>query len=274
MSKLRFIPRDFNAASFEIERTYSEWFSLFDEVSRTFQRLCVDRITEITDCRQWGVFLEGLQHRTMGNAIGAMTMLHYGMIVEARALTRCVLENFFYAIALLKEKQPLADKMLDESLSAEKTFLNDFVNLPSLGSLVDPAELVRMKERVKAIVDAMTPGFDARKNSTAVSDIADNLDMRLLYTRYRKMSADASHTKVLSLTIYQHPGPREGTITHRYSPYKQGNIVGETLDTLLLCVIEQLRALNFFSGLQRTAFRQEINYLATKFDSLRATLSA
>lgn len=49
MPKPRFIPQDFNAAGYEIEKRYADWFKLFDDVTRFSLQMCGGKVSAGTD---------------------------------------------------------------------------------------------------------------------------------------------------------------------------------------------------------------------------------
>lgn len=99
----------------------------------------------------------------MGNGNGAMTMLRYGMIIEARVLARCVLENFLFSVRLLADNQAFADKMLAASQRSEQTYLTELLSLDEVKQQTNANELKRLEERASIIINNGLPK-DSIKN--------------------------------------------------------------------------------------------------------------
>lgn len=264
MPKPRFIPQDFNAAGYEIEKRYAAWFTLFDDVTRFSLQMCSGKVSSSTDSEKWGFHTLSLLRRTMGNANGAMTMLRHGMIIEARILARCVLENFLFSIRLMVDKQEFADKMHAASLRSEQTYLKELLSMDEFKQQKTFEELDLLEERADAMINKEFP-----KGSVKVIEISKRLQMPLMYSRYRKMSADAVHTGITSLKIYSVPTETDGIIRHDYVPHQGGIILAETLDTVLLSHIAQLLPVNYFFRETRDASLVEINKFWDRLDRLR-----
>lgn len=264
MPKPRFIPQDFNAAGYEIEKRYADWFKLFDDVTRFSLQMCGGKVSAGTDSEKWGFYTLSLLRRTMGNANGAMTMLRFGMIIEARVLARCVLENFLFSVRLMVDNQTFADKMFAASQRSEQTYLTELLSLDEFKQQKNADELKNLEERVNTIINNGLP-----KDSVKITDITKRLQMPLMYSKYRKMSADAVHTGTISLKIYSVPTEVEGIIRQDYVPHQGGIILAETLDTILVSLIGQLIPVNYFFRETRDASLVEIIKFYDRLDQLR-----
>lgn len=200
----------------------------------------------------------------MGNANGAMTMLRFGMIIEARVLARCVLENFLFSVRLMVDNQTFADKMFAASQRSEQTYLTELLSLDEFKQQKNADELKNLEERVNTIINNGLP-----KDSVKITDITKRLQMPLMYSKYRKMSADAVHTGTISLKIYSVPTEVEGIIRQDYVPHQGGIILAETLDTILVSLIGQLIPVNYFFRETRDASLVEIIKFYDRLDQLR-----
>ncbi|WP_371259529.1 DUF5677 domain-containing protein [Bradyrhizobium sp. URHD0069] len=132
--------------------------------------------------------------RTLSHLKGVILLLEERRIVEARALTRCCVENAFWVAGLRQEGNEFAEKMLaDEAKRKTSQTQYLFENHPDL----DPAIQVRLRTW-------MQQNENARRgkmlNPKTVSELSD--DFGRLYLFYSQLSSDSGHPSITALSRY------------------------------------------------------------------------
>ncbi|OKO86173.1 DUF5677 domain-containing protein [Bradyrhizobium sp. AS23.2] len=132
--------------------------------------------------------------RTLSHLKGVILLLEERRIVEARALTRCCVENAFWVAGLREQGNEFAEKMLaDEAKRKTSQTQYLFENHPEL----DPAIQVRLRTWLQQNENARRGRM---LNPKAVSELSD--DFGRLYLFYSQLSSDSGHPSMTALSRY------------------------------------------------------------------------
>jgi hypothetical protein len=133
--------------------------------------------------------------RTISHLKGARILLDEKRIVEARTITRCCFENWFWVVSLRQEGEAFAQKMLHDTLHhrrARGQFLfNNRLEMPR-----------EVEQRLRAWMRNTSKEFP-NLQSLSPSDVAKAAgDNGKSYIFYAALSSDAAHPSVDALNRY------------------------------------------------------------------------
>lgn len=133
--------------------------------------------------------------RTISNMRGVITLLQVGLVVEARVLTRCCIENELWIAGLVSEGDKFVDRMMHDELKSRQ--MRGEALFASSGrdtlSADDRGKKLRdwLRETKAAHPDAhMLVPKQVAKTTTSIGDV---------YILYSQLSSDAAHPSVAAL---------------------------------------------------------------------------
>lgn len=147
------------------------------------------------------------------------------MIVEARTLVRCCLENVFHLGALLRGDTKFVKEMVGSEVSRRKAMANWMLNSKSSVSSQE------MAERLRKYVQHMTETWDNTQQMN-FERVAERSEVHLLYLHYRLLSGDSAHPTVTALERYIVPAEDQGGVhSVRWGPDYGEATIPDTLET-------------------------------------------
>jgi Family of unknown function (DUF5677) len=147
-----------------------------------------------------------LLSRTLTNFKGTVTLLREGLVVEARTLTRCCLENLIYIGALREDGSKFVELLLQDDAASRRQrgkFL--LARSAKLGKEFgwDATVAAYLEEQEKKYPKAKLLRPREVAEGTAISDA---------YMFYSQMSDDSAHTSISSLGLHLTHEKEEGEI--------------------------------------------------------------
>ncbi|WP_375782994.1 DUF5677 domain-containing protein [Bradyrhizobium sp. Pha-3] len=142
--------------------------------------------------------------RCVSNLKGALILLDASLIVEARTITRCCLENLYWTVGLAEHGDEFVKQMQDDELTHRRLTGQSFFEM-------DVALDGEVEDRLRAFMRKLNKDGSTTKtlNPRGVAGIRE--DFRKTYIFYAQLSSDAAHPSVSALSRYvvaDHPeGP-------------------------------------------------------------------
>jgi hypothetical protein len=167
--------------------------------------------------------------RTVSNTKGAMVLLDANRIVEARVITRCCLENFYWTIGLAEEGKTFVDKMRDDEMSHRK----------AQGQTIF-AKNIQLEEDVRIRLRAYmkeNKRFDGARTLSPKQVAEIRSDFEKTYIFYSQLSSDAAHPSVTALNRYSVAGSEFVSPGFDVEPVVKDEEVTETLEYLCMAAI-------------------------------------
>jgi hypothetical protein len=133
-----------------------------------------------------------LLSRSLGNLKGAVGMVHQGLVVEARGLTRMACENLICLGGLAAQGTEFINNLIeDEALSRKKKgkLLRDHAESQQLGEVTD---------KLRAYVEELEQKYPKPKK-LEIRRTAEASAVRQAYVWYTILSSDALHVSAASL---------------------------------------------------------------------------
>ncbi|TWB87455.1 hypothetical protein FBZ93_12116 [Bradyrhizobium macuxiense] len=195
--------------------------------------------------------------RTVSNLKAALTLLHASRIVEARTITRCVLENLYWTVGLVEDGDTFVKQMRDDELSHRR----------SMGQAIFSGEHQldgKVEERLRTQMRDLNRNGPVTKvlNPKAVAGIRG--DFKRSYIFYAQLSSDSAHPSVTALNRYvvaDLQGPGFDT-----NPIVRPNEVAETLEYLSMSALGVCVGVNQILG--GTPGGEQLQARAARHDEL------
>jgi hypothetical protein len=140
--------------------------------------------------------------RTVSNLKGAKILLDAKRIIEARTITRCCLENFYWTIGLTEQGEAFVQQMRDDEFSRRKAIGQEIFDSATLDQEV--------QERFRTFMRNVNKDAFGKKtlNPKAVAQIRN--DFSRTYMFYSQLSSDSAHPSVTALNRYVVVNPTDG----------------------------------------------------------------
>lgn len=174
----------------------SDWFKFCTEVNQ-FGEALANQITAKTqrgEIASIELLMQLLLVRSLSNFQGVLLLAERGMTVETATLTRSILENLLYVLALREDEQAVREKLQMAHHHSTKGFGETLIKL----KILDPI-------RQKDVQDYLLKIKDERKSYISVQDIAAMLPQGVqqpLYAIYTHLSGTQAHPSIASLNVY------------------------------------------------------------------------
>ncbi len=173
-----------------------------------------------------GVTLLG---RAISNFRGALLLLDHKRVIEARIITRCCLENFFWAAALFGEGEKFVRDAISDTVSHK---LNASQGLFASRLLRgDEAE-----QRLRAWKKDQTKEFPNPK-LLSVKEVAKKSSVNQAYILYEQLSSDAGHPSFDALNRHVISDSAGEICDYQDEPILSTEELAQTLQTLCMAVL-------------------------------------
>jgi hypothetical protein len=197
--------------------------------------------------------------RCVSNLKGVLVLLRARRIVEARTITRCCLENFYWTVALSEQGEKFVRQMLHDEMNHRKA-RGQFIFQSELE--LDAAIEGRLREWMK---DANKRFAGAK--SLSPKDVASvRADFAKTYTFYSQLSSDAAHPSVEALNRYVVPNKDDEVGGIDVEPVVKDKDVAETLEYLCMALMGVCVGVNQMLG--GTPGGNALNALAEEYTAL------
>ncbi len=212
--------------------------------------------------------------RSVSNLKGALLLLRAKRIVEARTITRCCLENFYWTAALVEQGDKFVRQMLHDEMSHRKArgqsiFQNDIE--------LDAAIEGRLRDWLRDANKRFAGGKTLNPKDVA----SVRADFAKTYIFYSQLSSDAAHPSVDSLNRYVVPDTETDVGGIDVEPVVKDSEIAETLEYLCMAFIGVCIGVNQMLGGTRggnalPALADEYTTLSnrTKADKSEGTVAA
>jgi hypothetical protein len=145
----------------------------------------------------WGanprVVGQALVARTLSNARAALSLIRAGSIVEARVLTRCCLENYFWITVLERDREEFLKAMLKDEMT----------NRRARGLFVNNAGFDLSSEvGQKYLAEIQRMSIEWKYPKIPVRSVAEMGPIKNAYVLYGHLSSDAAHPSYTALKRY------------------------------------------------------------------------
>jgi hypothetical protein len=172
-----------------------DWFLLGHKLNRAIHRSVSTRKKTGQDTPTF-VLIHLLYFRALSNFQGALLLADRGLIVEARALARCLVEVALSMVGV-KSDPKLAESFVAEAMKSRRRRANMMLNWDSLDTeqrrkLVETVETIEREGRFKGRIE--------------YADIARKAGCEIYYVHYSQLSTDAAHASADSLNRYVNAG--------------------------------------------------------------------
>ena len=165
--------------------------------------------------------------RSVSNLKGVLMLLGARRIVEARTITRCCLENFYWTVALSEQGEKFVRQMLHDEMNHRKA-RGQFIFQSELE--LDAANEGRLREWLKDT----NKRFAGAKSLNPKNVASVRADFAKTYTFYSQLSSDAAHPSVDALSRYvvRHTEDEVGGVD--VEPVVKEGEIAETLEYLCM----------------------------------------
>jgi len=240
-----------------------DWFALIEKLNRLGQKIFLNtRHLEKREISNSEILAILLLIRTLSNAQGAILMAERGMVIEARTLTRCCLENTFFLAALAKGEEECVKDMLHIEIDSQKKTVNWLLNRPHTTHSIDIEAEKRFKAYLQSIEQEwgkLSPvHFEGAAKKGGVDD---------LYLHYRVLSGDSAHPSLNALSQYVELAPGSKKIAEiKWGPDFNPLAIPDTLGHICLALIGACVA--FTELLKDLENNQAVAVLANEYKKL------
>ncbi len=170
-----------------------------------------------------------LLSRTISNFNAAMTLLHTDIIMEARAIVRCMFENQLWIGALIEKKSKFVDEMLSDE-AFNRTALGKVTMELSHRHGADMNS--EGAEKLRTVLRQIAKDFQRRKKLSTLA-VASQSALELSYVPYLRVSHDALHCSVTALARHLSREGKNGTLRFYLNAHPNSE-PGEKRQTILL----------------------------------------
>ena len=252
-----FLSEEVQEGRADIRAENDAWFRLADDTNAALMRTMVTGMDHpAAHGSNWSkeAVAVRLLMRSSGSFQGVILLAERGMVVQARTLVRCVIEDSFVAAALTTEPDKVI-QMLKDGHEASRRFQAEFILAQGLG----PSDMDRKK--LEEAIDKM----DDKARFLMPKKVAGMSSMLPQYLNYMRLSSDAAHPSATSLQ--KHVKVRDDRVGWAYSmgPAVQGDIES-TLHRALLAVLPMGVVVNQF--MPDPVNSAALDALGTRFQAL------
>ena len=153
------------------------------------------------------IFAAALLSRTIGNLRATFILIECGMVVEARTLTRCCIENLIWLRRLSTDGAAFVERIISDSNARDIAFANTILPLP-LASFLEEDDVRLLQERAA----------QKRPKTISPSDQIADEEARADYLLFKMLSNDAAHPSARSLSWHVQRDPVEGRTEFHIEP--------------------------------------------------------
>ena len=177
--------------------------------------------------------------RTLSNLKGALLLLHARQIVEARTITRCCFENWYWTVALAEEGAVFVRKMLGDEMTHRKSAGQSiFDSGPTLEAETEARLRAWLKDTNKKY---------AGEKTLHPKQVAGN-SIRRSYLFYSALSSDAAHPSISALNRYVVPHTPDEAGGLDVCPIVTDEEIEQTLEFLCMAAMSVCVAVNQMIG--------------------------
>jgi len=197
--------------------------------------------------------------RTVSNVKATILLVEAKRIIEARTITRCVLENLYWVVGLAEEGEAFVRKMRDDDLSHSRNRGQDIfsggVDLES-----------GVSERLRAYLKGLSAKIDKARTLAPKQVASIRSDFEKTHIFYGQLSSDAAHPSVTALNRYVVPDshPDGGGID--VEPVVSEHELVQTLEFLCMAAMGVCVATNQIIG--GTPAGAALNSIADRYTDL------
>ena len=168
--------------------------------------------------------------RSVSNLKGVLVLLHARRTVEARTITRCCMENFYWTVALSEQGENFVRQMLHDEMNHRKA-RGQFIFESDVE--LDAAIEGRLREWLKGA----NKRFAGAKSLNPKDVASVRADFAKTYTFYSQLSSDAAHPSVDTLNRYVIPHTEDEVGGIDIEPVVKDAEIAETLEYLCMAFI-------------------------------------
>jgi hypothetical protein len=152
-----------------------------------------------------------------------LVLLQARRIVEARTITRCCLENFYWNVALSEQGETFVRQMLHDEMNHRK----------ARGQFIFQSELeldATIERRLREWLKNANKQFPRAKSLNPKDVASVRTDFSKTYTIYSQLSSDAAHPSVHALNRYVVPHTEDVIGEIDVEPVVEDAEIAETLE--------------------------------------------
>lgn len=162
--------------------------------------------------------------RTMGNFQGALLMLTEGLVVEARTLVRCEIENLMWIDGIATKGTEFIKEVVEDEFKSKLTRGRDVLEW-----LKGHGNSPELEERLGTFLEDTKEAFPKPKRIN-FRELANAGSMRQVYVFYGNLSSDSAHPSAASLSRHVVSDESESTTTVVGTPDPDEAEILETLE--------------------------------------------
>jgi hypothetical protein len=172
-----------------------EWLEYAENCHHAGQKIVANASIWETDVKRTDPKLIALLLliRTLSNFKGVMSLARQNLVVEARILTRCCIENSFTAVAIDEQGASFISNMIDDQ-KADRKSRGEFLLMNATGK-TDPDSDQKLRSFLGTLGKSKGRSLNPRR-------IAETGPLRKGYAYYAQLSADACHPSLDALMRY------------------------------------------------------------------------
>lgn len=211
-----------------IQAENGDWFRLAKDTNAVLMRITMTAVdAEAAHGGNWSKEAVALRllMRSAGSFQGVILLTEQGMAAQARMMVRSIVEDSFFAAALLEKPSDVV-QMLRTDAEASRRSQAKFILEQQLGD--SPAAL----EKLEAAIAEM----DAKARFVNYKEMAKLSSMLPQYLNYQRLSDDAVHTTATSLSKHVAVHSNGSGWSYRLGPAAKDDITA-TLHRAVLSVL-------------------------------------
>jgi hypothetical protein len=237
-----------------------QWSELADTLGQTGIDILAEAPVTVTEKRfaDPKVVAIMLMSRTLSNFRGVFTLIENGLVVEARVLVRCCLENTFWMAGLHSQGDKFVRQMLHDEVRSRR--VRGEMVLSKKPHLLEDVEK-RLREQLREIARKWP---DAK--SLSPKDVALDGLLRDGYLIYSQLSADAAHPTMTSLNRHIGHSETNGEALVDVVPAPKDEEVIMTWDWACNAMLGACVAVNEILG--GTPAGQKLGQIADRYQAL------
>jgi hypothetical protein len=199
--------------------------------------------------------------RTTSNFKGAIALARAGMIVEARTLTRCCVDNLLWMTRLLAEGDAFVREMGFDEIRSKKS---------RVGFILKKA--LHLDEDTKARLEGELEELDGqwpKAKLLSPKDVATGGLLETTYLLYSQLSADAAHPSLTALCRYLVRNESTGIRGIDINPVPRAREMATTLHYACIALAGGCVAFNQIVGF--TVVGRQLQTLTDEMNALKAS---
>jgi Family of unknown function (DUF5677) len=213
----------------DMTSTVSEWTALAERLGTAAMEIFRSAEVAITSSgfADEKVLVLALLARSLSNLKGVLVLLRARRIVEARTITRCCLENFYWTVALSEKGDKFVRQMLHEEMSRRK----------ARGQFIFQSEIeldAAIEGRLRGWLKDANQRFAGAKSLNPKDVASVRADFAKTYTFYSQLSSDAAHPSVDALNRYVVPHTEDEVGGIDVEPVVKDTEIAETIEYLCM----------------------------------------